>query len=455
MELLIQSLILSAPLPRLGPSSLGNTQATSRQSNDDVAYKRAQKHKAVVAVSVLCVLCVMSLLLVFVRGRVLAARERERTDRQAALSQQLGQDITQMELFMRAAYMLPAHDIRRESAVVRNRMRRITDQLNTLEADLRGPAHYALGRGHQVLQEYEEARQQLEKSLSVGYDRPEVHFALGLVLGQLYQKGIVDSRHEVDPQIRKQRRIKLDAELLSATRAHLKKSAGIQLESAKLVEGWLHYYQDNEEQARQAAQAAAAEAPWDYQPVLLQLTIARRRADSLYFQGKVSEAATADRQVEALLDELTELARSLPIVYYARVAYFRDRLFQDLFEHRDMDAHLRSLMTSIDRLRVVSPDSTNVITEKAAAYAYVARQQFVRGEDPRPAAKQAEAALAEAEQAGVPSGQLNLLRNTLSRRISVDSQVLFASQGRLPEARSIVAGGSSQPVRTPLCAALL
>ena len=90
----------------------------------------------------------MSLLLVFVRGRVLAARERERTDRQAALSQQLGQDITQMELFMRAAYMLPAHDIRRESAVVRNRMRRITDQLNTLEADLRGPAHYALdGRG--------------------------------------------------------------------------------------------------------------------------------------------------------------------------------------------------------------------------------------------------------------------------------------------------------------------
>jgi len=79
----------------------------------------------------------------------------------------------------------------------------------------------------------------------------------------------------------------------------------------------------------------------------------------------------------------------------------------------------------------------------------------VRGEDPRPAAKQAEAALAEAEQAGVPSGQLNILRNTLSSRISVDSQVLFASQGRLPEARSIVAGGSSQPVRTPLCAALL
>lgn len=420
-----------------------------------VAYKRAQKHKAVVAVSVLCVLCVMSLLLVFVRGRVLAARERERTDRQAALSQQLGQDITQMELFMRAAYMLPAHDIRRESAVVRNRMRRITDQLNTLEADLRGPAHYALGRGHQVLQEYEEARQQLEKSLSVGYDRPEVHFALGLVLGQLYQKGIIDSRHEVDPQLRKQQRLKLDAELLSATRAHLKKSAGIQLESAKLVEGWLHYYQDNEQQAQQAAQAAAAEAPWDYQPALLQLTIARRRADSLYFQGKVSEAAIADRQVEALLDELTELARSLPIVYYARVAYFRDRLFQDLFEHRDMDAHLRSLMTSIDRLRVVSPDSTNVITEKAAAYAYVARQQFVRGEDPRPAAKQAEAALAEAEQAGVPSGQLNILRNTLSSRISVDYQVLFSSQGRLPEATSIVAGGSSQPVRTPLCAALL
>ena len=378
-----------------------------------VAYKRAQKHKAVVAVSILCVMSVMALLLVFVRGRVLAARERERTNRQAALSQQLGQDITQMELFMRAAYMLPAHDIRRESAVVRDRMRRITEQLNTLEADLRGPAHYALGRGHQVLQEYEEARKQLETSLSVGYDRPEVHYTLGLVLGQLYQKGIVESRNEVDPQRRKKQRMKLDAELLTATRTHLEKSAGTQLDSAKLVEGWLHYYQDNEQKARQAAQAAQADAPWDYQPVLLQLTIARRKADSLYFQGKVSEAATTDRQVEALLDQLTEMARSLPIVYYARVGYLRDRLFQDLFEHRDMDSRVDSLMAALDRLRVVSPHSTYVFTEKAAAYAYFARQKLVRGEDPRPVAKQAEVALAEAEQAGVPSGQLVILRNNI------------------------------------------
>ena len=397
----------------------------------------------------------MALLLVFVRGRVLAARERERTNRQAALSQQLGQDITQMELFMRAAYMLPAHDIRRESAVVRDRMRRITEQLNTLEADLRGPAHYALGRGHQVLQEYEEARKQLETSLSVGYDRPEVHYTLGLVLGQLYQKGIVESRNEVDPQRRKKQRMKLDAELLTATRTHLEKSAGTQLDSAKLVEGWLHYYQDNEQKARQAAQAAQADAPWDYQPVLLQLTIARRKADSLYFQGKVSEAATTDRQVEALLDQLTEMARSLPIVYYARVGYLRDRLFQDLFEHRDMDSRVDSLMAALDRLRVVSPHSTYVFTEKAAAYAYFARQKLVRGEDPRPVAKQAEVALAEAEQAGVPSGQLVILRNTINDSMLVEHQSRLPARGILPEARLLVANGSSQPMRSPLCPALL
>ena len=43
-----------------------------------VVYKRAQKHSAMVAVSMLCLLSVMALLAVFVRGRILAARERSR-----------------------------------------------------------------------------------------------------------------------------------------------------------------------------------------------------------------------------------------------------------------------------------------------------------------------------------------------------------------------------------------
>ena len=378
-----------------------------------VAYRRAQKHKVVVAISTLCALSVMALLLLFIRGRVVALRERERSDRQSALSQQLGQDITQMELFMRAAYMLPAHDIRRERDVVRTRMRSITEQLRTLASDLRGPAHYALGRGHQVLEEYAEARLQLERALTVGYDRPEVHFALGLVLGQLHQKGIAENRQVLDPLLRKQKRQKLDAELLSATQAHLTKSTGTQLESPKLIEGWSHFYQDQPLQARQAAQAAETEAPWDYQPLLLQLSIARREADSFYFQGKLLEAASKDRQVETLLDRLTEMARSLPIVYHSRVAFYRDRMFQDLFELRDMDDHMRKMMTAIEQLRMVAPDSTSVIVEKAAAYSYLSRQRLNAGEDPRPAAKQAAAAVTEAEKAAVPSTQLHILRNNI------------------------------------------
>ena len=140
-----------------------------------VVYKRAQKHSAMVAVSMLCLLSVMALLAVFVRGRILAARERSRAERQSAFSQQLGRDITQMELFMRAAYLLPAHDIRRERRVVQAQMDKISAQLPGLEIALRGPAHYALGRGHYVLNEYDAAQKQLEEALRTGYDRPEVH----------------------------------------------------------------------------------------------------------------------------------------------------------------------------------------------------------------------------------------------------------------------------------------
>ena len=378
-----------------------------------IAYKRAQKHKAVVAVSALCLLSVIALLLVFVRARMVAQRERQRTDRQAQLAQQLGQDITQMELFMRAAYMLPIHDIRREQAVVRARMQKLSTLQNSQETELRGPAYYALGRGHQVLQEYAEARVQLEHALSVGYDRPEVHFALGMVLGQLYQKGVMESRQEIDPTLRKQKLAKMETELLSATRAHLAQSVGSQIDSVQLVEGWIHFYQKEWEPARKAALAAATEAPWDYQPLHLQLAVALKYAEQVYYQHQPAEIESANRQVKLLLDRLTELARSLPTVYLTRVAFYREQLMHDLIEHRPMDANLASMTAAIDQLHIVSPGSAMIRLEKAGAYAYLARQKQEFGEDPRPAAMEAEAALQEAEQGGAATENINLLRNNI------------------------------------------
>lgn len=378
-----------------------------------VVYKRAQKHSAMVAVSMLCLLSVIALLAVFVRGRILAARERSRAERQSAFSQQLGRDITQMELFMRAAYLLPAHDIRRERRVVQAQMDKISAQLPGLEIALRGPAHYALGRGHYVLNEYDAAQKQLEEALRTGYDRPEVHFTLGLALGYRYQKKLGQLRSEVDPQVRKQLRAKLDAELLTATRKHLAQSVATSLDSPKLAEGWIQYYQDNLPAAQQAAEAAATLAPWDYEPLQLQLVIAIKQTSELYLQGKLREADAMDQLVAARIHRLADMARSDPLVFEYQVAHTRQRMFRDLFEHRPMRETFREMMAALEQLRIVLPESPSVPAERAGAYAYLLRQQQEFGEDPRPTAKEAVQAIEEAERAGASIAAMNLLRNNI------------------------------------------
>lgn len=378
-----------------------------------VAYRRAQKNKALVTISALGVLSVMVLLSLFVRSRMLAARERALAERAAQLSQQLGQDITQMELFMRAAYLLPAHDITRERLVIRNRVKQLADQLQTLDVGLRGPAHYALGRGYLVLEEYEPARAQLEAALRLKYDRPEVHYALGYALGQLYQVRIQKNKQEYDPQVRTAKRKQIDAELLAPTRDHLARSRDARLDSNLLAEGWLYYYEGSLDKARESAQSAAAKAPWDYQPLQLLLSIEIYQYVSMYLQGQRAPSEQAAVRALAMIQQLKTTARSLPFVYAMQSLFYREAMFQDLFEHRSIEPNLQAMLRASREQEVVTPDDPDLLTERAVGYSYLARQKQERGQDPHKEVREAEAILAESEKRGATAATVDLLRNNL------------------------------------------
>ena len=77
--------------------------------------KKARKHKVAVGMGAAAVVVALGLGGAWLDAR-LAARD------QARLAQRLGQDVKEMELFLRYAYALPLHDAGREKAVVRARM---------------------------------------------------------------------------------------------------------------------------------------------------------------------------------------------------------------------------------------------------------------------------------------------------------------------------------------------
>ena len=116
---------------------------------------------------------------------------------QAELGRELGQEVKEIEWFLRSAQLLPLHDLTRERAVVKEKMKRL-DERAASGAAARALIDYAVGRGHLALDEDAEAVERLERAERGGLDTPELHYALGLARGRLYHRAVLDTRSLAD-----------------------------------------------------------------------------------------------------------------------------------------------------------------------------------------------------------------------------------------------------------------
>src|SRR6185503_5403206 len=87
--------------------------------------------------------------------------------------------------------LLPLHDLRGDRALLQERLRRIEAQMQELGESAEGPGNYALGRGALALRRYDEARTRLERAWELGYRTPDAAFALGQVMGAIYERELV------------------------------------------------------------------------------------------------------------------------------------------------------------------------------------------------------------------------------------------------------------------------
>jgi serine/threonine-protein kinase len=152
-----------------------------------VALKKARRHK--VATALLGTLAAAALVLV---GVWLYAQQRAAA--QARAAHDLGEGVKEMELFLRAAYEMPLHDVERERDIVRRRLRDIERKMAAAGDVGEGPGHCALGQGLLALGDPESARQHLETALAAGYSSPELEDALGRALGELFQRALAETR---------------------------------------------------------------------------------------------------------------------------------------------------------------------------------------------------------------------------------------------------------------------
>ncbi|MDC3956676.1 serine/threonine-protein kinase [Polyangium jinanense] len=242
-----------------------------RASVGYVLWKKARKHKLATAVSGVLLVAALALAGVWWKARQQAAAE-------ARIAQELGERVKEMELFLRAAYELPLHDVERERDVVRRKLSAIEERMKEAGRVGEGPGHYALGRGYLALGDPEKAREHLEKAVGAGYRSPELEYALGRTLGELYRRALAKTKRITNAEERKKREAELAAALRAPALGHLRAASGAEIEAPAYVEGLIALYEGKNEEARAKAREAFEQAPWMYEAKKLE-------ADALFAEG--------------------------------------------------------------------------------------------------------------------------------------------------------------------------
>jgi serine/threonine-protein kinase len=224
--------------------------------------KKLRKHRLAASISTILLGVAVVVVALWVRASRVA-------EEQAKLSQELGADLKEMELYMRYAHGLPLHDIEQERDIVRGRLRGIEERMARMGRAAEGPGNYAIGRGYLSLQEPEAALRHLRASAAAGYASPELELAMGRALGNLYKQALEEARRIGEPKKRKARISQIEADYRDPALSHLRAAAGSSLEPPAYVEGLIAFYGGRYDEARAKAREALVQSPWLHEAEML------------------------------------------------------------------------------------------------------------------------------------------------------------------------------------------
>ncbi len=275
------------------------------------AVKVLRKHRlpaAVIAISVLVVGIIGGLAL---RSVWLARQE-------TVLAQAFAQEVKEMESTMQKAHLLPLHDIRPAIGEVRDRMERLESRIEEEGSPAKGPGHYALGRGHLVLEQYPEALRHLRLTWDRGYRNSDVAYALGLTLGELYQRERSRALLMTSEGARDERLREIWSEYRDPALDFLQQASDLDPAGRAYAEGLIALNEERYDEGLDLAAGALDLDPTFFQASLLEADIEIARGADLFGSGDIEEAEACYARAGAALAEAVEIGRSDPAVHRSR-----------------------------------------------------------------------------------------------------------------------------------------
>ena len=324
----------------------------------------AKRNKPLVAVAAAALVTIALL-----GGGILFARFK--AARQIRWAQQYGQEAERLEALVRYIYLMPAHDIRGELALVKERVEAQRKRALSLEGDVQAAALYALGRAYLTNRDFDSARTSLESAWNQGLRTPDVAYALGKTLGFIYQRELEAAWHMADQTSVRLRVAELDRVLKPQVIHYLREGREASLEPSTFMEAELAYFEMRYDHALEMAKLAHRESPWLYEALALQAEIHLVRANTLNDSAAVLEE---HRQASTCLEACLRIAPCDPHL----LEMMSRRWWQELDWRRDhgMDtqAPFQAQLAVCEQWLRIIPGDPSALARQASAYVEIARR---------------------------------------------------------------------------------
>ena len=339
--------------------------------------KKVRKHKVLTAVG-LAAVSVMAILV------ALSVRTEIEGRRRAAVAQHFVEQAKEIEGMARVAAMMPLHDRSLERQAILDRMDSIREEMGRVGEIAAGPGHYALGRGHLILQNLDDAESHLRQAVIDDYDSPGVAYSLGLVLGQLYERELRLARRYSDPELRDARLRQIEIGLRDQALTHLRSSSGPSLEAPAYVEGLISFYEGDLDHALAKVEQAYEEAEWLYEARKLGGDIHLEMGTEFAREGEYDQAMQSFQKAGDAYEEAADIARSDPAIHEGDCG--RWTLVMELQGRRGATAgrEFDHAIAACGRAVAIDPNRADVYERLARLYWRRADLANDRGDDPVP-----------------------------------------------------------------------
>jgi serine/threonine-protein kinase len=272
-------------------------------------------------------------------------------------------------------------------------MAQIDGEMAKLGRTAQGPGHYALGRGHLILREFDRAIQQLDAAWAAGFQQPEVAYGMGLArLSHFHQQRLLSViQGQAEAKYEPLRQSLVEPALL-----WLERSKGTLVDHPDYGRALAAMAMDRFPEADQLFQRAQEQAPWLYEAAL------GRCENELYWhlatrlsQRPIADRAQVNAKVEAIYAQVERIAPSDEAVWIQEADHSLGETVYEAARSNRSAARLDHAMDLFAEAMRVRPDSLLIRSRLAGAALQSAFFMLSTGRDPGPMVREQARQLAE------------------------------------------------------------